>query len=83
MMVHLKCEGKLFTMLLDLVEVAKSHTGVNLGIAFSTVLKNFGIQDKVRISKIFKRRSLTSATPCNMCSRYLASLAITHRTMTL
>jgi hypothetical protein len=61
-MVHLERMGKLFVTLLDLVEVAKSHTGVNLGIAFSTVLKNFGIQDKVRISKIFQRRSLISAT---------------------
>jgi hypothetical protein len=51
-MVHFEHEGKPFATLLDLVEVAKSHTGVNLGIAFSTVLKNFGIQDKVRISKI-------------------------------
>jgi hypothetical protein len=34
-------------MLLDLVEVAKSHTGVNLAIAFAQVLKEFGIEDKV------------------------------------
>jgi hypothetical protein len=35
-------------MLLDLVEVAESHTGVNLGIAFVKVLKKFGVEDKVR-----------------------------------
>jgi len=35
-------------MLLDLVEVAESHTGVNLGIAFVNVLKNFGMEGKVR-----------------------------------
>jgi len=34
-------------MLLDLVEVAESHTGVNLGIAFTNILKNFRIEDKV------------------------------------
>lgn len=34
-------------MLLDLVEVAKSHTGVNLAVAFAQVLEEFGISDKV------------------------------------
>ncbi len=34
-------------MLLDLVEVAKSHLGVNLANAFATVLRDFGIEDKV------------------------------------
>ena len=36
-------------MLLDLVEVAQSHSGVNLAIAFATVLKDFGIEDKVSL----------------------------------
>jgi hypothetical protein len=35
-------------MLLDLVEVAESHTGVNLGSTFANVLQKFGIEDKVR-----------------------------------
>jgi len=35
------------SMLLDLVEVAKSHSGVNLAEAFAKVLKEFGIEDKV------------------------------------
>jgi hypothetical protein len=34
-------------MLLDLVEVAKSHSGVNLAAAFAEVLEEFGISDKV------------------------------------
>ena len=34
-------------MLLDLVEVAKSHSGINLAEAFAKVLKGFGIEDKV------------------------------------
>ena len=35
------------SMLLDLVEVAKSHSGVNLAEAFANVLEEFGIKDKV------------------------------------
>ena len=34
-------------MLLDLVEVAESHTGVALGRTFVNVLENFGVDDKV------------------------------------
>ena len=37
-------------MLLDLVEVAKSHSGVNLAEAFANVLKEFGIEDKVNLT---------------------------------
>jgi hypothetical protein len=37
-------------MLLDLVEVAKSHSGVNLAAAFAIVLEEFGISDKVRLT---------------------------------
>jgi hypothetical protein len=36
-------------MLLDLVEVAKSHSGVNLAAAFAQVLEEFGISDKVML----------------------------------
>jgi hypothetical protein len=36
-------------MLLDLVEVATSHTGANLAAAFAKVLEEFGISDKVRL----------------------------------
>ena len=34
-------------MLLDLVEVDESHSGVNLANAFVKVLEDFGIEDKV------------------------------------
>ena len=37
-------------MLLDIVEVAKSHTGENLASAFAKILEDYGISDKVRIS---------------------------------
>lgn len=36
-------------MLLDIVEVPKSHTGLNLALAFIKVLKDFGISNKVRV----------------------------------
>jgi hypothetical protein len=45
--IHFEHEGVPISMLLDLVEVAKSHSGVNLANAFATVLKEFGIEDKV------------------------------------
>jgi hypothetical protein len=34
-------------LLLDLVEVAKSHSGVNLASAFAKILADFGIAHKV------------------------------------
>lgn len=34
-------------MLLDIVEVAKSHSGLNLAAAFAKILEDFGISDKV------------------------------------
>jgi hypothetical protein len=46
--VHFAHEGVPVSMLLDIVEVAKSHSGVNLAAAFGKVLEEFGISDKVR-----------------------------------
>jgi hypothetical protein len=34
-------------MLLDIVEVARSHSGLNLAAAFAKILDDFGISDKV------------------------------------
>ncbi len=45
-MVYLEDHGKLILMLLDIVEVAQSHTGVVLGETFVEVLKAFGIEKK-------------------------------------
>ena len=45
--VHFEHEGVPMSMLLDLVEVAKSHSGVNLAEAFAKVLEEFRIEDKV------------------------------------
>ncbi|KAM5539814.1 hypothetical protein V8D89_006627 [Ganoderma adspersum] len=46
-MVHLEVKGHLLRMLLDLVELAKSHTGVNLAVMFHEVLQAFGIENKM------------------------------------
>jgi hypothetical protein len=45
--VHFAHNGEPISMLLDLVEVAKSHSGENLAAAFAKVLEDFGISDKV------------------------------------
>lgn len=46
--VHFEEKGVPVSMLLDLVEVAKSHSGLNLATAFAKILQDFGICDKVR-----------------------------------
>ena len=38
-------------MLLDIVEVTQSHSGVNLAAAFAKILGDFGISDKVSLKK--------------------------------
>ena len=38
-------------MLLDIVEVAQLHSGVNLAAAFAKILGDFGISDKVSLKK--------------------------------
>jgi hypothetical protein len=45
--VHLEHAGKPFSMVLDIVEVAASHTGSNLAQVFVSILKDFGISNKV------------------------------------
>ena len=45
--VHFEANGTPMCILLDLVEVAESHSGVNLAAAFARVLHDFGIADKV------------------------------------
>ena len=51
--VHFEVDGVPIRMLLDLVEVAESHSGVNLAAAFAGVLDEFGIADKVSISESY------------------------------
>jgi hypothetical protein len=45
--VHLEIDGVPISMLLDIVKVARSHTGLNLALAFAQILENFGISNKV------------------------------------
>jgi hypothetical protein len=45
--VHFEVNGIPMCVLLDLVEVAESHSGLNLAAAFAHVLDEFGISDKV------------------------------------
>jgi hypothetical protein len=45
--VHFEINGVPMCMLLDLVEVAQSHLGVNLASAFANILEEFGISEKV------------------------------------
>ena len=80
MTVHFTSErdGRPLSMLLDLVEVAESHTGVNLGIAFVNVLKKFGIEEKVSKSNCDQGRGGYSPVAC--ACRFLALLVITHPT---
>lgn len=47
--VHFEHEGEPICLLLDVVEVARSHSGINLAKAFADVLEDFGISDKVSI----------------------------------
>jgi len=56
--VHFKNAGKPMAMILDIVEVPKSHTGANLALAFTKVLTNFGISEKV-MSLIQEREETT------------------------
>ena len=45
--VHFENKGVPMAMLLDIMEVACSHSGLNLAAAFAKVLEDFGIEDKV------------------------------------
>ena len=45
--VHFEENGVPISMLLDLVEVARSHSGLNLAAVFAKILDDFGIADKV------------------------------------
>lgn len=50
--VHFEQEGVPFSLLLDFLALPKSHSGMNLAIAFEGLLNDFGIADKV--SRWFK-----------------------------
>ena len=62
--VHLEHKGAPLSMVLDVVQVAKSHTGVHLAEAFAGVLEEFGINKRVRarpareaeLTELFRRK---------------------------
>ena len=45
--VHFEQDGVPVSMLLDIVEVPCSHSGLNLAKAFANILEDFGVSDKV------------------------------------
>jgi len=45
--VHFEQDSVPISMLLDIVEVAHSHSGLNLAAAFVKILDDFDISDKV------------------------------------
>ena len=49
-------------MLLDIIEVAMSHSGINLAIAFAKILEDFGISDKVWKYLPWKKKPKTDNT---------------------
>jgi hypothetical protein len=56
--VHMERDGEPVSLLLDIVEVAASHSGANLATAFANILGDFGISDKAIVSStVFKSQS--------------------------
>jgi hypothetical protein len=45
--VHFENKGQPVCLLLDVVELAVSHTGANLAAAFAKILEDYEISDKV------------------------------------
>ena len=48
--VHIEHKGEPLFMLLDIVEVAQSHSGDNLTGAFAKIMEDYEISEKVRIN---------------------------------
>jgi hypothetical protein len=75
--VHFEQNGEAACLLLDLVEVAKSHSGANLTLAFAKVLVDFGIKQKVSLlDHLHEEKGLT------LHARFSALHATTHWQMT-
>ena len=62
-MVHFEHDGKPVSLLLDLVEVAMSHSSVNLVSVFAKILDDFGIADKVSfLNYLYTKMRLTNVS---------------------
>jgi hypothetical protein len=69
--VHFEENGIPISMLLDLVQVAMSHSGIVLAHVFAKVLDDFGIEDKVSTrqpnhQRVYSPASRFSASPVTM-----------------
>jgi hypothetical protein len=62
-MVHFKFHGEPLCILLDAVEVARSHMGLALVEEFAQILKQFGIDHKVSRISI----QITGDSPIHSC----------------
>jgi hypothetical protein len=70
--VHFMKDGAPYCLLLNIVELAKSHSGINLARAFADVLKEFGIEDKVNLGcdlNGYERTTNTNSTDSCNCLR--------------
>jgi len=47
-MAHIEVKSELISIVLNAVEVAQSHSGWNLALAFAKILNDLGIEKKVR-----------------------------------
>jgi len=52
--VHFEHKGDPISMLLDIVEVARSHTGDNLAAAFAKIMEDYEISENVLVSSLYK-----------------------------
>ena len=75
--IHFKNKGVPVSMLLDIVELVCSHSGINLAVAFAKILEDFGISDKVSNIMV---NIMAFDSPRH--TRYSQSPAIMRQTMT-
>jgi len=67
--IHFKQNGEPMCLLLDLVEVPTSHSGVNLAAAFVKILDDFGIAHKVSLlDNLHENLGLTIDIVCQILS---------------
>lgn len=58
--VHFEHKGKPISMLLDIVELTKSHSGENLADTSKKVLTDFGVENKVCYCSLYPTQELTN-----------------------
>jgi len=57
MTVHFEQQAVPISLLLDIVEVASSHSGVRLAAEFAQILDNFEVGDKVRTQAVLAQQT--------------------------